>query len=278
MRLIFYLLLFSSVAAFAESTGTVTFKTPVYQRPNEESRVLFYIEPGESLILLAEAATDGFMPMRIIRAGKWRKGYVPEVALSGVVTNDRKAWTESKWAIGGGLNLTYLLQKSRSFETEDQVRYTTSDFSSTAYGAGLFVQYKEEDFWRFSLSYKLTNFKGTANTNVTGDTIKAVSMKHSMVSGLLEKVYTPFNGHRFYLGGGLEVSKAIAISIVLDSSVLPTTSQNLPVYIVGEGIVGNVWKVGRDYSLFAVARAGIIPNQAPPIFQYEIAIGLARLL
>ena len=95
-----------------------------------------------------------------------------------------------------------------------------------------------------------------------------------MISGALQKVWTPFGRPFFYAGGGLEVARAIEANLTLGGVNLPVASGDLPTYLGGHLVAGGQLEMGRSLTGFAELRAGGYFNQSPMILSFEGALGL----
>ncbi len=291
MRSLFFLtvLLASPGAGAVNPIGEVTYQTPVFQRPSEESKVLFYLNPKEQFRYKpARSAEEEFVKIAIQRKGKLRVGYIPQIALSEQDTELERDSAEGgspearpedgSWLWGGGLQWSRYVQKSRSFATEDNVQYRTSDYRSQGLSPFLSLQYQDMNFWRLSFAYKPIKYKATSTTDVNMSRQEALTLDYNMASFLLQRSYSPFDWPGFYLGLGLGLERALSTKLTLDSAVLPTGSEDLATYYIVQVFTGGRLKLGKSMSLFTEARLGFVTSQSPSVLQVEATLGLLRRL
>ena len=70
------------------------------------------------------------------------------------------------------------------------------------------------------------------------------------------------------------MDKATSVRLTLNSAELPTTSQDLPIYLGVGGCIGGQWIFLDRFSLFSEVRLQVIANQSPVIYGIEAAGGL----
>ncbi len=83
------------------------------------------------------------------------------------------------------------MHSKKEFETDDEVQYTTGDFESSSFSPHAFVQYQAIDFWRLSFTYRLTEYSSLATTDLSGAATKEVNLNYSMLSVVIQKMWTP---------------------------------------------------------------------------------------
>jgi len=258
------LLLLLSFHAWADII-TIDREIPVYQSPADGARVLFYGRPGDTIN--TQPATDQYLKVKIGHKGK---GYIKKTELNPL----GEVEAETEWAFGGGLVFTSLQQKGKSFETSDEVQYTTSSYSSTGLAPFLVGQMGAKDFWRLTVAEKQTHYKSSASKNVPGDSTQSIDLQQTFISGLLQKAWNPAFAPKMYYGAGLELAKATAVNLKLGGSTLPTTSDDEPTYFGLQGFVGGEWSLSHSFSVYGEGRLEYIVNQSPAIYSYEVAAGL----
>lgn len=264
-----FLLLIGGFAASATEFGVAPEDAPVYHEASIDSTVLFQLEKGERIAILKKDEAGGFLRIAAKRNGKWRSGYIEFTEIEPYV-----APKVPNWGLGGGVEYDYLTQGGRSFETNDQIQWTTSKFTSTGTSPFLTLQYKRDDFYRLTLAYKLTHFTSATTTNVVGPGTQPVNLQHTFLSALLQKAWTPFKKRPLYVGVGVEAAEAIAVSLNIGGTQIQTSSQDLPFYLGLQGFVGGQWSLGSSVSLFLEGRFQAIVDQSPIIYDYEPAAGL----
>ncbi len=263
------LLLLLQTPAWADSTVQASHDVPVYQTPAAEARILFYLIQGERA-QVTPISQEGYVRMRIKRGNKWRSGYLLKSDVASPLTMGQGR----KWGFGGGYQYTYLSQKAKNFETEDQVKYTTTDYTSHSASPFLAAQYGQENFWRVTFSAKSTHYTSTAATDILGSNVKPIRLNHTFYSLLLQYGVSPFDLRHFYLGLGAELAKATKVQIVLGDQELASNSQDLPLYAGAQVFAGTNWFLLERLSAYADFRFTVIANQTPMIFQTEIVGGL----
>jgi len=268
-----------SMLSWAAGKGTLSYRSAVFQRPNEESKVLFYLEAGQRVDILGSAGPDDeYFKVRVERGKKLRVGYIPQIAMESgqnevVKVSDAPA---TVWYWGGGAQVSHITQKSRTFETDDEVNHATTDYTSRSASPFLSIQYRDRDFWRLTLAYKTIQYKATAISDVGTSADKDVSLKYDMISLMLARVYMPFSTPVFYIGGGVGMERAISVQLKLGGQTLPTTGEDKPTYYLAELITGGRFKLGQRNQLHLEVRGGVAANQSPLVYQVEAAIGFSR--
>jgi hypothetical protein len=235
---------------------------PIFAKPSSSARVLYYTNEGEDLGI--RGRSGDFTKVQVKRLGKWKGGYIYSRDL---LKQKPAGTTDSGLGAGAGAMYTYLQQGSKSFETEDQVTYQTTDFTSTALSFDFALQFGRKDFWRLLGAYRRTDYTTTARTNVSA-TAKEVEVQHSMVSLAGQKVW----GESFYFGLGAEVSKALSATVAIAGSSVPTSDQDLPTYMGVQGILGVQFKMGSSLSWFAELRPLVYVNQSPMVMGGELVL------
>lgn len=236
--------------------------TPVFAKPGTYAQ--WEIIPGEKVIL--RRREEVYTRIQIRRDGKWKTAYVETEAVDRQLTLEK-----GQWGYGGGGMYTWLKQAGKTFETEDDVERTTDPFSSQSFSPFLVIQYKRSGFWRFVGAYRTTNFTSRARANLPGAQWQDLTLKHSMLSGTLQKLWS---SKGFYYGAGAEISRSVKAELMLDHRELPVASQDLPTYFGGQLLAGGQWFLGKNFSAFCEARVMAYPNQKPVVWGYEAAAGL----
>jgi hypothetical protein len=238
---------------------------PIFAKPSSSSRVLYYTNEGEELGVRSK--TGDFTKIQVKRSGKWRAGYIYTRDL----LSQKPAATTSGLGVGGGVMYSYLQQGSKSFETEDQVQYQTSDFTSTALSFDFALQYGRRDFWRLIGAYRRTDYSTTARTNVSA-TSNDVRVQHSMVSVAGQKVWNFGKSDALYFGAGAEFARALSATVKVGNSNVPTSDEDLPTYMGVQGILGLQFKMGSSLSCFAEFRPLLYLNQSPMVMGAELVV------
>jgi hypothetical protein len=257
---------------FAVSSRAETPTVPVYQSAAPGAHLLFYLEPDEE-ISKSPASDEGYWRIRVRRKDKWLTGFVRKSDLEGEPAADGDTFRR-KWGFGGGLEYTSLDQKGKSFQTDDQVQYTTTDYKSAMLAPFVTLQMNERDFWRLTVAEKKTNYTSTASTNIVGSPPQSVNLQQTFVSLLLQKAWNPDFAPKSYFGLGTEVAQATAVALQLGGAALPTDSSDLPLYVGAQVFAGGQWPLGRYLSIFGEGRIEYIVNQTPGILSLEASVGL----
>lgn len=241
---------------------------PVYAAPKEGASLLVMTTEGEKIAVRQRGAR--FARVQVKRGGTWKVGYVYTADLdSPEVLSSR-----GEFAFGGGGMYSYLMHSGKEFETDDQVQYSTKDFTSGSFSPFLMAQYGATDFWRLIFAYRLTDYASTAMTDVPGAAPRELTLEHSMLSFTLQKVWTPLTKPNFYFGLGAEVSRTIESNLILGGNKLAVATEDMPTYVGGQLIVGGQFDMVRSLSAFAELRVLGFFNQTPMIMGGEVALGL----
>lgn len=238
----------------------------VYERPTPEARVLARLKSG-SKVSIGGRNIGGFRKVRFKRSGRLVEGYVLSEALQTPdIDPPSLGW-------GGGMMLSNLAQAGKSFSTQDQVTYTTSNYSSQAVFPALHLQWGlDTGFWRFSAFQRTVHFKTSAKTDVIGASDLPVIVEHKFFSASVQKAWPLFT--KFYYGVGLEFSKASSTKVTLSGRDLQTSDEDMPVYMGVQALSGFQSLIMGRFSFFAEAHILAIANQSPMIFGYEAVAGL----
>lgn len=268
MSFLFGLLLSLSVAAQSSWIKAPHDHIPIFSKADNQAPVLYYTNQGEKVGVLQTGRS--YLKVKVYRSGKWKLGYI--------YTKDLRPEGRSESPVKGlglliGPLFTYLKQGTKSFTTEDQVHYTTDEFTSTAPSFAFGLQMGRKDFWRAILTYRQTEFSGEARTDVAGAPARDVIVEHQMVSGTFQKLWTLGAGS-FYYGAGIELAKAIGASVKISGSSVPTGDEALPMYFGVHGILGLQLNVTDRFSFSIEARPLAYPNQDPMVMGVEGAAAL----
>jgi hypothetical protein len=260
------------LSASADSTLTAPREISVYQGPESDAKVLFHIRKGEKIRTGTE--TGGYIRVQVKRGGKFYGGFADEIELE---SHEAETWSGDQifsgrvFGFGGGAEYTYLRQGGKSFQTTDQVMYTTSTYVSTMAAPFISIQMGHENFWRLSGALKRTHYTGSASTNIVGAVKQDVILEQTFFSGLLQHAWTMASG--FYGGAGVELAKATSVKLSLGGQELPTTSSDLPIYFGFQGFGGYAGNFSKTLSWFGEARVEAILNQSPTIYSIEATLG-----
>lgn len=239
----------------------------VKQKPGDPYRTLFYVQRGEKVWLYEEQGE--WTRVKSKNRGKWVTGYILTVDLNSAPEPEPPR--RRTFAVGLGLTYSNLSQNGKSFETDDEVKYTLSSYSSASAWPFIVAQSRQEDFWRVRLGYRIANFKGTAHTDV-GGTYQKVEVGQRMVSLAVERAWNLPRWKSFYAGAGGEADKGIDITVRLAGSDLPTSSSDLQSYFGVVGIAGWQTHLLDEFSIFAEGRIAVFLSQAAPVYGYEAAV------
>ena len=250
----------------------------VKEQANEAARTLFLTQPGESLWKTSEEGD--YSRIKVKHKGKWVTGYVLSAELEGLPelegASDKdagrgsrpEAKALSRLGLGFGAVYARLSQTGKTFQTDDEVKYTLSSFTSQSYWPFLVAQWRRQDFWRLRFGYRITKFQGTAKTDVSTNADQSVEIYHRMLSLSADRTWS--FGPAF-VGGGLEASKALSLSLKLGGRELPTSAQDLPTYIGLGAVIGLQEFLSESVSLYGELRVTDFVNQQQPITALEAA-------
>lgn len=231
----------------------------------------FQLRLQERVLVLSR--NDDVLKIRIKRAGKLLTGFVR--ADDWALSQPANEGAREGWLIGLGGVFTQYQQNGKSFQSKDQVHYTTSAVTSQGLAPMLYAQSGRADFWRVFFGLRATDFKGTARTDVIGAPDKSLRVRHQLAAFGLERAWMPFsNARAFFCGLGAEAARALSIKITFDGSELPTSSADLPFYFGGHALFGGQWALTSHLDLVAEGRVGGYGNAAPMILQYEAGVSL----
>lgn len=263
MSFLLWLLIGSKALAQVTWSEAPANHIPIFAKPSSSARVLYYTNEGEELGLRGK--TGEFTKVQVKRQGKWRAGYL----YSRDLLKEKSSAAVSGLGAGGGVMYSYLTQGGKSFETEDQVRYETTDFKSTALSFDFLLQFKRKNFWRLIGAYRKTAYTTTAKTNVSA-VQKDVEVQHSMVSVAAQRVWNLSDA--LYFGIGVEAARALSATVSISGSSVPTSDEDLPTYMGVMGIAGVQFKMGASLSAFAELRPLFYVNQSPMVMGAELVV------
>jgi hypothetical protein len=271
MSLLIALLL--ALSAHADDTWDVQRETPVYQKSAADSRVSFVLQKGEKAYT-APSKNEDFWRLRVQRKGRWFQGYVRREDVAGPLNLPAIEHPRGDWGLGAGAEYTSLLQKGRSFQTDDQVQWATSDYKSLSAGPFFVTQWHYVDFWRLTLAVKKAHYSATATANVVGAQVKTIDVQQTFYSVLLQKAWMPLQRKNFYYGIGAEIAKAQSDTAKLGDSNLTTTTADYPTYFGPMIFWGGSLSLNQSISMYLEGRFEYIANQSPGIYGLEVALGL----
>lgn len=268
----------SSAWARSPRLVTVTRATAVRARPTASARRIFNLRRGERVAVYNTPGEGDFARIRARRQNGWQLGFAPWSALdltAPPATRTRRNRAEAGWALGAAGLWSHLSQNGKSFETDDQVTYSTSRYAAQGVLPYVLAQSGRENFWRLGFGMRTPFFHGQASTDVSGAVAKDVDVHYTMYSLLVQKAWTlPLLGRALYAGVGAEAAKAVQMTISMGGIELPTSSSDLPLYLGLQGFSGVGVRVGERASVAVEARFGSFLNQAVPVLAME-AGGLA---
>ena len=187
----FFFVFFLMGAARAESSIHVPKALSVYQSPESDGKILFYLQKGESVVT-TPALEPGFLQIQVKRGGKRRTGYILESDLA--EADQAAARLEKTWGFGLGGQYSYFTQKGKSFQTDDQVQWTTTTYNSSMSSPFLTVQMDMHDFWRLTLSQKKTSYSAAASNNGGSQTTQSVNLQQTFFRVCCRKLGHPLPG------------------------------------------------------------------------------------
>lgn len=241
--------------------------TVVYGRPERGARVTFRLSAGSRVSV--SKPVGGFQSVKFKRQGKIHSGYMEAMA---------KAPSEGispRFAFGVGFLNSNLSQSGKSFTTSDQVNYTTAKYSASNTYPELIAQYGlPTSYWRLKLAQRISNFKSSAASNLTGVNSRPLSVDYTFFSGVLQKTWPLLSNRFFYWGLGAELAQGNSVKATLGGSNLQTSSTDKPTFLGVEGLVGGTVSVWNTLSGFVEAEYLVVPNQSPLIMGLQINFGI----
>jgi hypothetical protein len=254
-------------AAWADSTIMyVPASTPVYSNPLEDATKMFFLARREKVLVIG--VEGDFSKIHVKRNGRVMQGYVLTSQLASRL--EPLPIPDEGYGFGPGMVYTQLTQNGKSFQTEDQVTYTTSTYSSKQTSPFLLLQIGRHDFWRIWLGLRSVAFTGSARTDITGAPSKSVDLRYKMIDLGLQRAWTPFSFFRpLYMGFGMEAARATSMKLTLNNMVLPTQDSDLPLYLGAHGVVGFHFILSKKVSAAVEVRAGSYLNQSVPVMAFE---------
>lgn len=241
----------------------------VRKEPLEGARVLFYIPPGDRLMVGPEV--KGFRKIRIRSEGKLKAGYV---ALAQLAPRDwREGASEADWAIGPSLSYAQLVQSNKAFTTPDQVQYVTTDYVSSTIFPLVTAQLGRTSFWRLQAIWRQVQFKFTARSNVDNQS-RDVELTHRMLGLALQKGWTAEFFRPLYGAVGVEGDRALSTNLKMNGSELETDSSNKPFYLALHAIGGLHFMFSERWSLYFEGRYNWVANQSPVLTGTDFSLAL----
>lgn len=244
----------------------------VYAKPNMDADVVHEAEAGEKIGVRKRGLE--YSRIQYKSDGKWRMGYIMNEDLFAEASPVKALKPRGDWGLGGGGLYTRLQHAGKNFETEDQVKYETDAYESTSTSYFTVVQWMSEDFWRLFATYRTTDYKSRARTNVVGAQTRDVELQHQMFSVILQRMWTPFSSKIFYFGVGGEISSSLSAKLTLGGNNVPVEKQDLPTYAGLQGVVGGQFQMTSWLSAFVEIRMLAYLNQSPTVLGGEVAAAL----
>lgn len=261
---------FVAALGFADPTGYKYSPAaqPVFGGPGDAFPKIFTLARRER-VFVAEIKGD-FARIRFKRNGRVVAGYVPLEALREAL--EPPPLPEEGWAVGVTGLYARLSQNGKTFQTADEVKYTTSKYDSTTISPFLFLQFRRHDFYRLFLGLRTIHMKGKATTDVKGSDVHEVDLHQSAIAFGLDRAWNPFTfAPPLYLGFGFEGARASSMKVMLDDIELPMSSENLPFYMGLHGLAGAEFFLNKTLSVAIEGRLGSYLNQAVPVVRFEAA-------
>lgn len=257
------LLLAGGIRAYC-NPYVVSHETPVFQSIGTNSRVLFTLKSGESVE--GERTNDeDFYRVRVLREEKWRTGFVEATSLNHI---SGKPLARRGFAVGPGYWAASFVQKGKQFTGQDDVQYTTSDFTGSSNAPTLSLQWRDEDFWRLTITQFKSSLRSTATKNVS-NLAKDFVLNQTFVAGVLQKAWTPFSIKNVYFGGGGFLAKSTQVDLQYGGAPLPTNGDDRPVYLGLQAFLGGHSFLASWLSAYVEVRVTDVLNQSPAILIYE---------
>jgi hypothetical protein len=243
------------------------------EAPREKARVLFLLNKGEELLVLAENAR--FAKVSGQRRGKPFYGYIMKSQLAQAAFS---AVQGPNWIVLAGATYSRLDQNGKSFQDEGQTTYNMTSFGSVTAWPVLGLQWGSVEFWRAILGARTTRFTGAVGKDIVGTSRSPVEVEHRFLTLQLQKAWSPWAWKRFHIGLGGEYSRATMVKVKIDGVQLATTSQDLPSYIGAHAFLGGQAPLYKSVWLWGEGRLGGILNQKPFIINSEVYVGLGWAL
>lgn len=237
----------------------------VYARPSPEAKVLTQLK-AFTRVSVGTKDFGGFRKVRFKAGGKVRTGYI---------LNDVFQMEEARreWGFAGGFFMSSLKQGGKSFVTEDEVTYKTTEYASSTFFPFISIQYGlHEGFWRLSGYMRTAAFSTTATTDVSSIS-QEVKVESRFLAGSLQRAW-PLYSRYLYVGGGAELAKAISTSVKIAGQELTIPEGSEPVYFGIQGFLGAHFFISQNLSLHTEGQFLIIANQKPMILGFEALLGL----
>jgi hypothetical protein len=242
----------------------------VRKEPREGARVLFYIPPGDRLMVGPE--TSGFRKIRTRGPRGIKSGFV---SIHEFTPPDwrEEALAASAWGVGPAFMSSRLVQANKAFATSDQVQYTTTDYVSSTVFPLITAQRGREDFWRVQALWRQTRFKFTARSDV--DSLpRDVELAHKMLGLALQKGWTAGFFRPLYGGLGVEGARAFTTELKMNGNELDTDEASRPLYLAAHAFGGFHFLLARQWSFYFEGRYNWIPNQTPVLTGTDFSLAL----
>lgn len=237
----------------------------VLRTPTAGSQISYTLSPQEKFQV--GPRDNGYRRIRVYRDGRWRAGYVSVDALE----NMGGAASFGEWGLGAGVLYSVLTQAQRSFKTQDEVEYATSDYKSSSSFPLLVGQMGRNSFWRYSFSLRKTDFLGSATSSVSGSAQKRIALRHTMIGVALQRGWTLTWARWFVYGAGVEIARALKTELTFDGAEIPTTGVNNPLYVMPHALLGVQMPIGRRFLLSIESRLNLVPNQSPLVYGFDVS-------
>lgn len=239
----------------------------VYKTPTAGAQPVYTVGVDERMQI--GSRTNGYRRVLVYRGSRWRTGYVSidDLERMGSVSF-------GEWGLGFSFFHSSLTQAGRTFKTEDEVQYVTSDYKGSSSFPALVAQVGRNSFWRFLLIPRTTDYSGAATSSVSGSAQKKISLRHSMVSAALQKGWTAKWFRPLYWVLGLEVARAMKTELTFDGLNVPTTGVNNPLYVIPHTVVGMQFNLVGNLLFNVEGRFSAVPNQSPLVYGWEFSSSL----
>lgn len=272
-RVIILLVIFSGLPASAAEKIVLTDMLNVYPTAKAATSPKWKLKRGQS-VTVSSSAKNGFRRVRGVVKGKTVAGYALDSDLEEYLGAPRKA-------PGGMIGVSYIFsqvsQKNRELETNDDTTYEISRFSGTSQFFRVFAdrQLTPSLIGRASIVKRETQSAGNATVKGSG-TFSDIILTQSFLGAQAELAYA---NRDFWIGGGFEVSKGMAVEIETKSGpVIEDSGLEMPFFtILSIGAGAYLGPVGPIY-IMPEFRAGMVVTTDPMTQLYEVLLNVGYKL
>lgn len=302
------LILLNWTQAWAQSPSApaapleVTAKEPVVIYKSQEAHPdnqLLTLQPGQSGFLSLQK-TPGWRKILVVEGRAKQIGWVPVSDLKGKVKltqhsssrdieeklpplrpaqSFQKAPSKSQvYAKNTGIGLQYqashLRWGKRTFTLSDETNWTVSDSTSTTFWPTVFLDLSfpsSKAMVRVFAGQRTAEFSGTSTTDFIGTKDTSFELEFLTFGAF----YKRYRGAQFWWGVGADWNQGQDLKIIYDRDTIETSEEDYPIFMNGLIGTGYDWPITKKVYLLPEAKAGLIFNQNPRIWNFEIGVGLA---